>query len=62
MVTLILVMTHAPVAEAHFIDQGFGIEAQRVMHNDFVLVGPKDDKPKHQLSSVMKISDRDCSV
>jgi tungstate transport system substrate-binding protein len=39
-----LVMTHAPVAEAHFIDQGFGIEAQRVMHNDFVLVGPKDDK------------------
>ena len=39
-----LVMTHAPAAEAHFIDQGFGIEAQRVMHNDFVLVGPKGDK------------------
>ena len=39
-----LVMTHAPSAEARFIDQGFGIEAQRVMHNDFVLVGPKDDK------------------
>ena len=41
-----LVMTHAPSAEARFIDQGFGIEAQRVMHNDFVLVGPKDDKAK----------------
>jgi tungstate transport system substrate-binding protein len=41
-----LVMTHAPSAEAHFIDQGFGIEAQRVMHNNFVLVGPKDDKAK----------------
>ena len=41
-----LVMTHAPGAEAHFIDQGFGIEAQRVMHNNFVLVGPKDDKAK----------------
>ena len=23
-------------AEAYFIDQGFGIEAQRVMHNDFM--------------------------
>ena len=39
-----LVITHAPEAEAYFIDQGFGIEARRVMHNDFVLVGPEEDK------------------
>ncbi|MGY8839579.1 MAG: substrate-binding domain-containing protein [Pseudomonadales bacterium] len=38
-----LVMTHAPSAEARFVDQGFGIEAHRVMYNDFVLVGPKED-------------------
>ena len=38
-----LVMTHAPVAEARFIDQGFGIEPHSVMYNDFVLVGPKED-------------------
>jgi tungstate transport system substrate-binding protein len=38
-----LVMTHAPAAEAAFIDQGFGIEAHSVMYNDFILVGPKAD-------------------
>jgi len=38
-----LLMTHAPVAEAKFIARGFGVEAQGVMYNDFVLVGPKLD-------------------
>ena len=38
-----LVMTHAPLAEAHFVDQNFGIEPLSVMYNDFVLVGPKKD-------------------
>ncbi|MDC9720432.1 MAG: substrate-binding domain-containing protein [Gammaproteobacteria bacterium] len=41
-----LVMTHAPAAEARFVAQGFGIEAQSVMYNDFVLVGPQDDDAK----------------
>lgn len=41
-----LVMTHAPNAEARFLDQGFGIEAQGVMFNDFVIVGPEDDSAK----------------
>ena len=41
-----LVMTHAPSAEARFIEQGFGIEPRQVMHNDFVLVGPKEDAAK----------------
>jgi tungstate transport system substrate-binding protein len=38
-----LVMTHAPSAEAHFVDQGFGVEPQSVMYNDFILVGPNED-------------------
>lgn len=41
-----LVMTHAPLAEAYFVDQGFGVEPQSVMYNDFVLVGPKEDAAK----------------
>jgi tungstate transport system substrate-binding protein len=41
-----LVMTHAPKAEARFLDQGFGIEAKGVMFNDFVIVGPKEDSAK----------------
>jgi len=32
-----LVMTHAPAAEARFVDQGFGIETHGVMYNDFVI-------------------------
>ena len=38
-----LVMTHAPVAEKAFIDQGHGVEPKSVMYNDFVLVGPDSD-------------------
>jgi tungstate transport system substrate-binding protein len=38
-----LLLTHAPEAEAEFVEQGFGINRQAVMHNDFVLVGPADD-------------------
>ncbi|MGO2498554.1 MAG: substrate-binding domain-containing protein [Vibrio litoralis] len=38
-----LVMTHAPGAEAEFINQGFGVEPHHLMYNDFVIVGPKND-------------------
>ncbi|PQJ66966.1 substrate-binding domain-containing protein [Photobacterium angustum] len=41
-----LVMTHAPKAEAKFVDDGFGILPRKLMHNDFVLVGPKADPAK----------------
>ncbi|PSV31219.1 substrate-binding domain-containing protein [Photobacterium sp. GB-72] len=41
-----LVMTHAPKAEAKFVDGGFGILPRKLMHNDFVLVGPKADPAK----------------
>ena len=38
-----LLLTHAPDAEATFVEQGFGINRQVVMHNDFVIVGPPHD-------------------
>ncbi|KLV07239.1 tungsten ABC transporter substrate-binding protein [Photobacterium aquae] len=41
-----LVMTHAPKAEAVFVEKGFGVLPRKLMHNDFVLVGPKAD-PAH---------------
>ncbi|MGF1686857.1 substrate-binding domain-containing protein [Photobacterium japonica] len=41
-----LVMTHAPKAEATFVEEGYGVLPRKLMHNDFVLVGPKAD-PAH---------------
>lgn len=41
-----LVMTHAPKAEAEFVEKGFGVLPRKLMHNDFVIVGPKAD-PAH---------------
>jgi tungstate transport system substrate-binding protein len=38
-----VVMVHAPGAEKKFIAEGSGIERLPVMHNDFVLLGPKAD-------------------
>lgn len=37
------VLTHAPDAERVLVDKGDLIERRRVMHNDFLLVGPADD-------------------
>jgi len=38
-----LVLTHAPGAEAAFVDAGYGVEPHGVMYNDFVIVGPSGD-------------------
>ncbi len=38
-----LVMTHAPKAEANFVDKGYGVLPRKLMYNDFVVVGPKKD-------------------
>ncbi|MDE1514126.1 MULTISPECIES: substrate-binding domain-containing protein [Vibrio] len=38
-----LVMTHAPAAEASFVAAGYGVLPRKLMYNDFVVVGPKDD-------------------
>lgn len=41
-----LVMTHAPNAEAAFVEKGFGVLPRGLMYNDFVLVGPAADPAK----------------
>lgn len=40
------VLVHDPVAEAAAVARGDLIEGRRIMHNDFLLVGPPDD-PAH---------------
>lgn len=37
-----VVWVHSPPAEMNFVAQGYGINRQTVMRNDFVLVGPTD--------------------
>lgn len=37
------VLVHAPNAEIKFITEGYGVERLPVMHNDYVLLGPKTD-------------------
>ena len=38
-----LVMTHAPKAEANFVQNGYGVLPRKLMYNDFVIVGPDAD-------------------
>lgn len=38
-----VVLVHAPAAEQAFVSQGYGLRRHPVMHNDFVLVGPRGD-------------------
>ena len=38
-----VLLTHAPAVEEKFMAEGFGSERHPVMHNDFVLVGPRAD-------------------
>lgn len=38
-----MVLVHAPQAEMKFVKEGYGINRQPVMHNDFVLLGPPSD-------------------
>ncbi|MGF1684695.1 substrate-binding domain-containing protein [Photobacterium minamisatsumaniensis] len=41
-----VVMTHAPEAEADFVEKGYGVLPRKLMYNDFVIVGPKSDPAK----------------
>ena len=38
-----VLLVHAPMAEKHFIADGFGVRRIPVMHNDFIIVGPEND-------------------
>lgn len=44
-----LVMTHAPKAEATFVDKGLGVLPRKLMHNDFILVGPEKIQQKSKV-------------
>ncbi|CAM4068355.1 substrate-binding domain-containing protein [Shewanella aquimarina] len=41
-----VVMTHAPAAEAKFVNEGYGMMPRGIMENDFVILGPKNDPAK----------------
>jgi len=38
-----VVFVHARPAEDKFVAEGFGVDRRDVMHNDYVIVGPKED-------------------
>ena len=38
-----VLFVHEPAAEAKFVAEGWGLKRHPVMHNDFVLIGPKAD-------------------
>lgn len=38
-----VLLTHSPGAEEAMVAEGNGIDRQRVMYNDFVILGPEDD-------------------
>lgn len=53
-----VVLSHAPAAERVLVESGALVEGRLVMHNDFIIVGPKQDPAKvrglTELSDVMK--------
>ena len=44
-----LILVHAPAAEEEFVSAGYGVNRRAVMHNDFILLGPKSDPAKIQM-------------
>ncbi|MCH8949679.1 MAG: substrate-binding domain-containing protein [Chloroflexi bacterium] len=38
-----VLLVHAPAAEEEFVAEGYGVNRQLVMHNDFVILGPESD-------------------
>ncbi|RPI77142.1 MAG: tungsten ABC transporter substrate-binding protein [Desulfobacteraceae bacterium] len=41
-----VLLVHSPAAEKKFMEEGFGVNRRLIMHNDYVVVGPKDDPAK----------------
>jgi len=41
-----VMLVHSPDAEKKFIADGFGVNRQLIMHNDFIIVGPGTDPAK----------------
>lgn len=38
-----VLLTHEPKAEREFMEAGYGESATKIMHNDFIIVGPRKD-------------------
>jgi tungstate transport system substrate-binding protein len=38
-----ILLVHAPAAEKKYIDAGYGVDRRKVMYNDFIIIGPKND-------------------
>lgn len=41
-----VLLVHSPAAEKKFMEEGFGVNRRLIMHNDYVVVGPKGDPAK----------------
>jgi tungstate transport system substrate-binding protein len=41
-----VLLVHAPQSEKDFVGKRFGIDRQKIMYNDFVLIGPPEDPAK----------------
>ena len=41
-----VMLVHSPDAEKKFVEEGYGVNRQLVMHNDFIIVGPSADPAK----------------
>jgi tungstate transport system substrate-binding protein len=47
-----VLLVHAPAAEQKLVDSGDAVNRQKVMYNDFILVGPVEDPAKVKRGSV----------
>ena len=59
-----VLMAHAPAAEKAFIANGYGSARLPVMHNDFVLIGPRDDpaglkSASHLVDAMQRLAQND---
>lgn len=41
-----VLLVHSPEAEEEFVAEGYGLNRKAVMHNDFVIIGPRTDPAK----------------
>jgi len=51
-----IVFVHAPNAELEFVAKGHGVDRKAVMHNDFVLIGPKENPAQISVSQPVAIA------
>ena len=57
-----VVFMHDQVAEEKFLAEGFGLKRLPVMHNDFVVIGPKADPVGVDLAAAKPAGYKDCGM